>query len=480
MTNHDQLVTDTLVIGSGPGGAVTGSVVAKSGRGVIMVEEGEHLSPETPPHFSREELLLKYRNAGVSVALGRNKLAWVEGRCVGGGSEINRGLYHRAPDELLDTWHRDYKVDDLSPEGMVPHFEACEELARVEHVPGRPSKMSRKLYEGAHAKGWSAIEALRLYRYYADGSGGEKQSMSGTFVPEFVDAGGRLLSSVRIDRLRRENGRWIAIGSRQDAKGARTPITITAPAVVVACGAVQTPVLLRCSGVRYNIGNTLRFHPMVKVVAEFDQDINRPGDFDPVHQIKEFEPHLGMGCSISAPPMLGVALTGRQDQWSLVNDRWRRMGIYYVQSGGGLATVRKLPGFRDPLVRISFSPADLELLARGLRHLAEALFAAGAVRIYPCVGGYPDLNSIDDLARLPRSLVAADGSLTSVHIFSSCPMGEDRDRTATNSFGKVHCTDGLYINDASLLCTPTMVNPQGIVMAIAHRNAIEALERGFR
>ena len=34
---------------------------------------------------AREEMLLKYRNAGVGVALGRHKLAWVEGRCVGGG-----------------------------------------------------------------------------------------------------------------------------------------------------------------------------------------------------------------------------------------------------------------------------------------------------------------------------------------------------------------------------------------------------------
>lgn len=58
-------------------------------------------------------------------------------------------------------------------------------------------------------------------------------------------------------------------------------------------------------------------------------------------------------------------------------------------------------------------------------------------------------------------------------------MGEDARRSATDSFGKIHGVDGLYISDASLLCTPTAVNPQGTVMAIAHRNATQALARRF-
>ena len=120
-----------------------------------------------------------------------------------------------------------------------------------------------------------------------------------------------------------------------------------------------------------------------------------------------------------------------------------------------------------------------DLAVVGLRRLGEALFAAGAQRIYPCLAGYPDLHSPGDLARLPDVLQASDGNMTSVHVFSSCPMGEDRRRTAANSFGKVHGADGLYINDASLLCGPTSVNPQGTVMAVAHRNATEALTRRF-
>jgi choline dehydrogenase-like flavoprotein len=56
-------------------------------------------------------------------------------------------------------------------------------------------------------------------------------------------------------------------------------------------------------------------------------------------------------------------------------------------------------------------------------------------------------------------------------------MGEKRDRCAVDSFGKVYGTDRLYVVDASLLCGPTVVNPQGSVMALAHRNTVEFLSR---
>lgn len=479
MKRIDRISTEILVIGSGPGGCVSATEFVRAGRSVLMVEEGRHLPLSATRHFSCDEMLQKYRGAGVGVAMGRPKLAWVEGRCVGGGSEINRGLYHRTPDYILDQWARDYRVERIGPERMAPHFEACEEVAKVQYVPGKASEASRLMERGAQAKGWTTIEAPRLFRYDADDGRGMKQSMTETFVGRFLALGGQLMPSTRISKIERRADGWLASGYHQQENGEAARLEIRADAIVVACGAVQTPALLRRSGIRHNIGNSLRFHPMVKIVAEFDHDVNDPGDFDPVHQIKEFEPRLGMGCSIAAAPMLGVALSARPDHWAMVGERARRMGIYYVQSAGGAATIRNIPGFAEPLVRIRFAPEELALLGRGLRLLSEAMFAAGAIRIFPCVDGYPDLSGPDDIASLPPSLRAADGAMTSVHVFSSCPMGEDDERTATDSFGKVHGTKGLYISDASLLCTPTVANPQGTVMAVAHRNALEALERNF-
>jgi choline dehydrogenase-like flavoprotein len=476
--DRDQLSAEIVVIGSGPGGSVTAALCAEAGRSVLLIEEGRNLPLESAPHFSREEILQKYRNAGVNVAFGHAKIAYVEGRCVGGGSEINRGLYHRLPDEVRETWQSEFKVDNLSSEDLAPHFEACERTARVQFLPGDAPALSQRLHQGATALGWKSIEVPRLFAYsdtWKTGVPGRKQSMSETFVPRFLAAGGKLIADTGVARATRAAGKW-RIHARHAPLGERPRhLEITAETVFVACGAVQTPALLRRSGITKNVGDSLRFHPMLKMVASFGDQINEPGELEPVHQVKQFDPRFSMGCSMSKRPALAMAMAPHPDLIGEVDHNWRQMAIYYVQNTGGRGKVRNLPGFRDPLVRVTQSKADLDELAEGLRRLAEVLFAAGALTIYPSLPGYPVLRSPEHIAKLPITLPAARASTTALHIFASCPMGENTARCATDSFGRVHGVDGLHVADASLLCGPTVVNPQGTVMAIAHRNVQEFL-----
>ncbi|NWH09392.1 MAG: GMC family oxidoreductase [Alphaproteobacteria bacterium] len=475
----EKMSSDIAVIGSGPGGAVTATLCAEAGHNVLMIEEGPHLPLDSAAHFSHQEMLQKYRGGGVGLALGRAMIAYVEGRCVGGGSEVNRGLYHRTPGVILERWRREFAAEGLMPEALAPHFAACEATARVEFLPGDAPLMSSRLADGARALGWEAIEAQRLFRYGGPSNEGRKQSMSETFVPRFLRAGGRLIAETRVSRLRHSGGKWHLTARRSREGGPARQVEITAENIFVACGAVMTPSLLRRSGIKRNIGNSLRFHPMLKAVALFDTEVNRSDDLDPVHQIKAFEPRFSMGCSFSKRPTLALAMTAHPEHMRLVESDWKRMGIYYVQNMSAPAYVRNLPGFRDPLVVLRHDPAQLAELAEGLKRLCEALFAAGAVRVFPGVEGYPVLHSPSDIAKLPDTVRGTGSSLTSVHVFSSCPMGEDRSKCATDSFGRVQGAEGLYLADASLLCGPTMVNPQGTVMAIAHRNAMHAIERRF-
>jgi choline dehydrogenase-like flavoprotein len=62
-----------------------------------------------------------------------------------------------------------------------------------------------------------------------------------------------------------------------------------------------------------------------------------------------------------------------------------------------------------------------------------------------------------------------------VHLCSTAPLGEDR-AAATDSFGRVHGTRNVHVNDASLLPDAPGVNPQGSVMAFAVRNARHFVE----
>jgi choline dehydrogenase-like flavoprotein len=473
MTPEPQMRCEIAVVGSGPGGAITACLLAEAGREVLMVEEGPFLSPDCCRPFSKEEMLLKYRNGGQTLTLGPNKIPYVEGRCVGGGSEINSGLYHRTSPEILEVWRKEFLVEGLSDAELAPHFEACERELSVAPLPGPAPAASLKLLQGATKLNWKCLEVPRWFRYEGPGDqAGTRQTMTRTYIPRFLRAGGRLVAGTRVEKMRLDNGRWTL--QARSASGGR--VTITAGTVFVAAGAVQTPALLRRSGIREQVGNCLRMHPTAKIVARFPEEVNSETMGVPVHQVKEFAPRLTFGCSISSRPYLALGLLDFPEALSRVSDDWRQMATYYTMiAGEGHGNVRQLPAFKDAVVRYKLTPRDRRDLAMGIRHLAEALFQAGAEALYPGVPGVPVLRSHEDLRKVPSLIPPRMSSLMTIHLFSSCPMGEQWSRCATDSYGRVHGFQNLHVADASLLCTAPGVNPQGTIMALARRNALKFL-----
>ncbi|MSU56770.1 MAG: GMC family oxidoreductase [Pedosphaera sp.] len=472
------LRAEIVVIGSGPGGAITACLLAEAGRDVLLLEEGAHLPLTSCAPFSQDEMLQKYRNGGQTVALGKNKIAYVEGRCVGGGSEINSGLYHRTPPEILERWRKEFRVEALSENDLSPHFEACERDVSVSLLPGTAPLASLKLHDGATKLGWKSLEIPRWFRY--EGSAlraprsapGQRQSMTETFIPRFLKAGGRLLSQTRAHHFRQAGNGWLIEAQHQ----ATSLVEITAENLFLCAGAVHTPALLRRSGISRNIGDSLQVHPTAKIVARFPEAVNSAGIGVPVHQVKEFSPRLSFGCSISSPAYVALGLIDHPEAARETAQTWERTAIYYAMiTSEGHGTVRALPGFRDPLVRYGLTATDRRNLGDGLRKLAQILFASGATELYPSLTRGPVLRDDISLGKLPEILPDGLANLMTIHLFSSCPMGEDRNRCATDSFGRVHGFKNLFVSDASLLCTAPGVNPQGSIMAIARRNALKLL-----
>ena len=409
------------------------------------------------------------------MAFGANKVAYVEGLCVGGGSEINSGLYHRTPPDILETWRKDFRVEGLSEEDLRPHFEANERDLSVSLLPGAAPAASLKLHDGATRLGWKSLEIPRWFSYAKNGAApaqGRRQSMTETFIPRFLRAGGRLLPRTAVASLRQESGRWV-LAAEHRAAGA---VRINAGTVFVSAGAVQTPALLRRSGITQNIGNSLRLHPTVKIVARFPDLVNSADMGVPVHQVKEFSPRLSFGCSISNPPYLALGLLDHPQPARDLTGDWCHWATYYAMiTGAGRGTVRALPRFRSPLVRYQLTEGDRRDLADGIRKLSQALFEAGATALHPCVTRSPALTTREELSKIPAALPSGMGNLMTIHLFSSCPMGENPALCATDSFGRLHGFKNLYVADASLLCTAPGVNPQGSVMAVARRNVTHFL-----
>ncbi|MGI0499804.1 GMC family oxidoreductase N-terminal domain-containing protein [Limnospira platensis CENA597] len=464
---------EIAVIGSGPGGAITACLLAEAGRDVLLIEEGAFLPLESCAPFSQEEMVQKYRHGGLTAALGTPKVQYVEGRCVGGGSEINSGLYHRTPPQVLERWRTEFQVEGLGDADLLPHFQACEEAVTVCPLPGKPPAASLKLHQGAIKLGWESLEVPRWFRYETQDDPnlppkGKRQSMTKTFIPRALRAGCRLRSETRINRIGRRGQKWTLWANTGE---------IEAETVFICGGAIQTPALLRRSGITENIGNSLQLHPTVKAIAQFSEPVNALDMGVPVHQVKEFAPRFSFGCSISSPPYLSVGMVDHPEYMGEVHRHWENMAIYYAMiTASGRGSVRTLPGFRDPLVRYRLTGEDLRDLGDGLRKLSQLLFEAGAIAVYPSLSGFGRLKG-DDRDRIPEILPAASTNLMTVHLFSSCPMGENRRLCAVDSFGKIHGFDNLYIADGSLLCTAPGVNPQGSIMAIARRNALKFLDQ---
>lgn len=470
----NEIRCEMVVIGSGPGGAITACLLAEAGKNVLLLEEGDYLSLESCTPFTKDEMVQKYRNGGQTIAMGANKVAYVEGRCVGGGSEINSGLYHRTPPDILEKWRKEFRVEGLAQEELRPHFEACEKEVSVSFLPGPAPAASLKLHEGALKLGWKSLEVPRWFSYAAgttNASNGRRQSMTETFIPRFLKAGGQLLPRTRASSIKQDGNGWII-----HARHANGPIRISAENLFLCAGAVQTPALLRRSGITRNIGDSLQLHPTVKVVAKFPEAVNSAQMGVPVHQVKEFAPRFSFGCSISTPPYLALALLDHDAELREVRRDWTRMATYYSMiTGEGFGTVRALPKCNDPLVRYKITENDRRDLAEGLRKLCQALFESGASELYPSVTNSVPFRSLDELSALPNALPNGLANLMTIHLFSSCPMGEDPAKCATDSFGRVHGFKNLFVNDASLLCTAPGVNPQGSVMAFARRNTLKFL-----
>jgi choline dehydrogenase-like flavoprotein len=470
---------EILVIGSGPGGAVTACQLAEAGRDVILVEEGEYLPLDSCQAFTLAEMTQKYRNGGITAALGKPKIAYVEGRCVGGGSEVNSALYHRTPASVLEKWAREFGVVATGEADLLPHFEANERELSVGKTPGPAAAVSRKLQEGADKLKWRCLEVPRWFTFDGgkDDQGvptGIRKSMTRSMIPRALDAGCRLISQTKARRIRRAGEKWALIAS--DSSG--TNVEIEAESVFVSCGAIHTPALLQRSGFSGPVGRTLQLHPTAKIIAEFPTTVGSIIPGVGVHQVKQFAPEFSFGCSISSLPYLALAMLDHRYPPVELHQRWLKMASYYTMiTAGGGGSVRSLPGFDDPLVRYALSDSDMSLLATALERLGELLFAAGAVALYPSIEGGPAIRSPDELRWIPQILSRRLANLMTIHLFSSCPMGENRSRCVADSFGKVHRADHLYIADASLLCTAPTVNPQGSIMAVARRNALKFLNR---
>jgi choline dehydrogenase-like flavoprotein len=471
---------DAVVVGTGAGGAPMAAELAEAGLDVIMIEEGGYHTTQTFTPESVRALRTLYRDGGGGMTIGRPSVLFAEGRCVGGSTVVNGGMSWRTPGRVLDRWSAE--VDGITERDMDPYFAEVESRLHVAlQDPGTIGRDSELLKAGADALGWRIVPNRRNQLHCAGTNNcnngcptGAKQSMLVTYVPRALAAGARLYTGCRVLRV---------TGSGAEGRFRPGPkLTVRARVVIVAAGAIQTPALLRRSGISSpsrQLGGNLAMHPNANLIAFFDEEVTGWHGVHQAFQVREF---MSDGIIVTAnnlaPPMLAAMMPGHgRALGELMADYNQVVTAGPLIEDTGTGRVRVVPGV-GPQVFYQLTDRDAARIVRGVELTAQAMFAAGARRVLLPFDGAPAARNLGEvkglLARPPRP---RSMRLYSIHLMGTARMSSDPRRGVVNSSGEVYGCPGLFVSDASLFPTPTGLNPMETIVALALRNAHRLIDQ---
>jgi choline dehydrogenase-like flavoprotein len=464
---------DVIVIGSGAGGAFAARALARAGLDTVIVEEGERWTVDRiRSSHPLERFASIYRDAGTTMALGNPPIALPLGRAIGGTTVINSGTCFAPPPAVATAWHERHGLALANPELLGPRVAEAEATIGVApaamEVLGRNGELA---LEGAAALDWQSAPLRRN----ATGCRGACQCAIGcpnnakggvhlNALPQACEAGARIVSGLRVQRVLSENGRATGVlGHRADGVEAR----ISAPIVIVAAGAILTPPLLRRSGLGRHprLGRNLSIHPATGITAIFEEEVIPWRGVMQSVGIEELHDEGVLIEVTSTPPGMGAVsasgygthLMGRLDRAA----NTATIGAMIADEPSG-----RVFGSRYPVISYRLAKADKRRLRIAIEAMAKVMLAAGAVEV-ELGGGAPRVRSESELPAAIERLDVRRLRLAGFHPSGTAAGGSDPARHPVDPEGRLRGIAGVWVADGSVLPSCPGVNPQVSIMAIA-------------
>lgn len=494
-TDGEVLEADVVVVGSGAGGGTIAGVLATQGQRVVVLEMGGATSERDYRQLEIEAShTMMYRN-GLSVSADGN-IGLLAGSTLGGGTTINWHNCVKPSDEVRREWAGEHGLEGLDTAEFDRHLEAV--LARMK-ANDRCSDLNgphQRMVEGADKLGWSVHTAVRNvdpdtydpvaagYTQFGDPSG-SKMSTLNTYLRDAFDAGAVIVPNTRADQVCTSAGRATGVAATwtDSGTGQTRRLTVNAPDVVVACGALETPALLLRSGIGGPaVGKNLYLHPSAGIFGVYPADQRAWWGPPQAAIVDEFR-DLGGGYGLlveGSQYYTGVFAfqLARRDgvQAKEAMSKLGRMAdfLFIVRDHVGGEVTVDAQGEAVHTYALT-DKRDIAAYRKGLRVMAQLHEAAGAEELW--FGTTPrvwkrgeDLDAwVDELDQIH---IGAGGLfMGSAHQMGSARMGTDPSTSVAQPTGELHDVAGVWIGDTSAFPTPSGANPMLTCMALAHRTA---------
>lgn len=472
---------EIAVIGTGAGGAAIARELAEAGRDVLLLEEGQYYTAKDYGALSPiDATRLLYRDQGLTASQGAPPVLLPMGRAVGGTTVINLGTILRMQAEHFAHWQR-AGIQRLSYGALAENYARVEELMPVKPVPeALLGPNTRILMEGLDRAGFAgevlprnAPECRGAARCFLGCPTDAKRAVHLDWIPRAIARGARLYTGVRAERVVLDGGR--ATGIEASILGAhetrRHAFHVKAKKVVIAAGALLSPLLFKASGAPPHAaaGGNLGVHPAVRAIGLFDRKISgHVGVPQAYHAPVPTPGEMYVETAFLPPALMGPALPGFGPEHHALVQRYEHFalaGFRIIETQRG--RVQKSWGGM-PIIQYELGARDLETVRAGLKLSCRLLFEAGAKQVFIPVHGFDTLNSPDDISKIDDSrIVSGDLELSGYHVQGTLRMGADPHVAVVDEDGAVHGVEGLYVADASLFPTSSRINPQHTVMALA-------------
>jgi len=503
---EETLEADVCIVGSGSGGAVCAAVLAARGLDVVVLEAAGYFNESDFAQLELKAYQEMFWRGGPNLTADGN-VSIVAGTTLGGGTTINWTNSLRTRPWVREDW-ASHGLDGVDGPDFDRHLDAVWSRLGVNPDSSDLNGPQQRMREGAEALGWSFETIDRNAdpeRYSPETAGflgfgdqsGSKQSADRTWLADAQEHGARFLTRTRAMRVLTEGGRaagveavFQPVGPDGLPSGEGARVTVKAPRVVVACGSLESPALLRRSQIGGQaVGDHLRLHPCPVVGGLYGSDQRAWWGAPQAGLVDEFaDTGDGYGFLIEtgqyAPGLVGSAtpwISAADHKERMENFRFTGNFISLTRDRGHGRVDVDANGEAVPTYAIT-DEVDLENLRHGIDAQVRLHEAAGAVQITPLAGGAPTWRRGEDLDAFIASVTklpfhAGGYKLFSAHQMGSCRMGEDPGSSVADPRGELHDTKGVWIGDGSAFPTSSGTNPMISIMALAHRTA-EAIADG--